>query len=138
MTPLPNFERAPESPPLPHSGSAVVVAKSGDGLISEVILHGSYRVTTEDRERLGPYAVRHQIWLLAVHRTSRVSYLARPGANAVVFPAEEPTKGEIEGWFHAQLSGAAGIPSQAPGLYDVTAFLGPLLSKPIAVMLRSG
>jgi hypothetical protein len=137
MTPLPSFERTRESPALPPAGSALVIAKSGDGVMSDVLLHGSYRVVAEDRALLGPHRIRHQVWLLAVHRTTRAVYFNRPGGESVVFNEEEPPRGPVEGWFQVQLSGAAGIPSNQAGVYDVTALLGPIRSAPLAVTLRS-
>jgi hypothetical protein len=111
---------------------------SGDGLMSQVLAHGSYRVTAEDRARLGPHRVRHQVWLLAVHRESRAAFLGRPAADSVVFAAEEPAAGAVEGWFHVRLAEAAGVPAKLAGLYDVSAILGPFLSRPVTVTLRSG
>lgn len=138
MTPLPSFERAAESPALPPQGSGVALVASGDGLMSQVLAHGSYRIAADDRARLGPHPTRHQVWLLAVHRESRAAFLGRPAADSVVFADEEPRTGAVEGWFHVRLAEGAGVPAKLAGLYDVTAILGPFLSKPVAVTLRSG
>lgn len=135
---LPSFERGPHSPPLPATGSAMAIARSADGLMSEVLLHGSYRVSAEDRAGLGPHRVRHQLWIVAIHRTMRATFLGRPGADSVVFADEEPSSGAIEGAFTVNLAAALRLPKDAAGTYDVTAVLGPVRSVPVGVLLRSG
>lgn len=135
---LPSFERGPHSPPLPANKSGIAIARSADGLMTEVLLHGNYRVSAEDRAHLGPHRVRHQVWIVAVHRVSRGSFLGRPGADSVVFAEEEPSSGAVEGAFTVNLAAVLRLPRAAAGAYDVTAVLGPLRSVPIGVLLRSG
>src|SRR5437773_4212774 len=103
--PLPSYERTSASPPLSPEGSAIAIAKSGDGLVSDIVLHGSYRILDPDRAMLGPHRFRHQVWLLAVERSTRAVFFNRPGRDALVFGEEEPDTGTIEGWFQIQVSG---------------------------------
>jgi hypothetical protein len=93
-------------------------------------------VAGEDRGLLGPARVRHQVWLVAIHRESRACRWARAAGDALVFADEEPAKGPVTGWFHVALAATLGIPERERGLYDVSAALGPLRSAPQAVRLR--
>jgi hypothetical protein len=135
---LPSYERDPASPPLPAAGSGIVLRLDGEGLMSQALAHGSYRVTAAERALLGPEKVRKQLWIVAVHRETRVPYWSAPARDAVVFSGEEPAGGDVEGWFHVALTASARVPENLPGRYDVTAVLGPWASKPIAVTLRRG
>ena len=136
MTPLPAFHADPSCPPLPAEGSGIAIVTSGDGPIAEVLVHGSYRVAEADRARLGPARVRHQVWLVAIHRQTRLARWARAAGDAVEFGEEEPARGPITGWFHVALAATLGIPENDRGLYDVIAALGPFRAPSQAVTLR--
>ncbi len=136
MTPLPAFQPDSTCPPLPAEGAGIAIVTSGDGPMAEVVVHGSYRVTDEARARLGPERIRRQVWLVAIHRGSRVAHWGRAAGDSLVFGEEEPGKGAVTGYFHAALAATVGMPEKFPGLYDVTAVLGPLRSAPVAVTVR--
>lgn len=136
MSPLPAFHADPTCPALPAKGPGLAIVTSGDGPMAEVVVHGSYRVTDEVRERLGAAHLRHQVWIVAIHRGSRMAHWGRMAGDALVFGEDEPGQGVVTGYFHVALAATVGLPAKAPGLYDVTAVLGPLRSEPVAVTLR--
>ena len=136
MSPLPAFHADPACPALPAEGAGIAIAKSADGPMSEVVIHGSYRVTDETRARLGPKSIRHQVWIVAIHRGSRMAYRGRAAGDAIVFGEDEPAKGVVTGWFHCGLAATVGMAARDVGMYDVTAVLGPLRSVPLQVTVR--
>ena len=136
MSPLPAFLADTTSPKLPAEGAAITIVTSGDGPMNDVVVHGSYRVTEAMRARLGPAAIRHQLWLVAIHRGSRVAYRGKVAGDAIVFGEDEPEKGPVSGWFHCALMPTVKMPEKAVGPYDLIAVLGPLRSAPVGVTVR--
>jgi len=136
MAPLPTFQADPLCPKLPAEGPALAIVTSGDGPMGEIVIHGSYRVTDEVRARLGPASIRHQVWLVAIHRGSRVACWGRMAGDALVFGEEEPVRGVVTGYFHVALASTVRMSEKFPGLYDVMAVLGPLRSVPVSVTGR--
>ncbi len=131
----PNFNRTPESPPLPQAGSGITLGLKPGGTTARTLALGSYRVLAEDRERLAPGPIRLQVWLVAIGRDSRVSWTGRPGGDAVIFPGEEPGEGTVTGYFTVSLGEVCGLPAKFVGVLDVFAVVGPWRSKPVELKL---
>ena len=136
MSPLPTFLADTTSPKLPAEGAGIAIVTSGDGPLNGLLVHGSYRVTEEVRVRLGPAPMRHQLWLVAIHRGSRVAHWGKVAGDAIVFGEDEPERGVVSGWFHCALMPTVQLPEKAVGLYDLIAVLGPLRSAPVGVTVR--
>lgn len=136
---LPSFERDAASPRLPEGpgvGSAIVLALDGDRTRAGTVARGAYRVAAGDRALLGRAPLRAQVWLVAIHRDTRATWLGRLGSAAVVFSGEEPETGGVDGWFSVNLAECCGLPETARGIFDVTAVLGPFKSAAVEIQVR--
>lgn len=133
---LPRFDASEHSPKLPSEGTAIACVVSGKGLADQLVVRGAWRVTAEDRKQLGRGSIRSQIWVVAIHRELRESWIGRPGGDAIVFADEEPPRGPVEGWFHASLAECCKLPDAARGEFDLFAILGPWKAPVVEVNLR--
>lgn len=132
---LPRFEASDQSPKLEGPGIALKIAPGANA--AETVVRGSWRLRAEDRVDLAAGSLRGQIWLIAIARESRLTFIGRPAAELVLFPGDEPASGPAEGWFHVSLGECCAIPKGVKGLLDVTAVLGPWKSSAIEVTLKA-
>jgi len=133
-TSLPSFVAGPQSPPLAGAASGLAIAIERAGPRARIV-HGTYRVIAGDRGRVGRGPVRHQVWLVLLHRPSALSWSGRPGAGVTVFEGEETAGKNIEGHFSVDLHECAGIEPTADGTFDLIAVLGPWRSAAVALEL---
>jgi hypothetical protein len=115
------------------SGIAIAIERAGS--IGRIV-HGTYRVIVGDRGRAGREPVRHQVWLVLLHRPTALSWTGRPGAGVPVFEGEEAAGKDVEGHFHVDLHECLGLEQTKSGTFDLIAVLGPWRSAAVELELQ--
>jgi len=124
MERLPSFDPSATSPPLPEVGIAILAEPGATP--DRTIVRGSWRVP-DDWPDDAP--ARDAIWLVAIGRSSRLSWNGRPAGESLVFAGEDPRKG----WFNVRLGDCCDLPDRFGGWLDVTAVLGEWKSKTLEI-----